>query len=326
MAVNEKNRETRSGASRGVKKVGLSGYFTLHLQVAVQSLGRLVRAPWSALMTSAVIGIALSLPAGLYSVLDNVHQASGNWDKSAQISLFLKPHVDDGRALALAARLRNRQDVAEVDYISKEKAMEEFQSFSGFGDVLEVLQENPLPAVLVVYPEAVIGTPQRMEQLAGDFNKLPEVDNALLDMQWLKRLFALIEIAQRAILIIGGLLAIAVLLIVGNTIRLAIENRREEIVVTKLIGATNAFIRRPFLYMGFWYGVLGAIIALILINSAIIMLDVPIAQLTQLYGSSFGLTLLNFKASGAIFMTSVVLGQLGAWLAVGRHIREIEPD
>lgn len=313
------------GASRGVRHSGLGGYFTLHLSMAVQSLGRLVRSPFASLMTAAVIGIALALPTGLHVLLDNLQRAGGSWDGAAQISLFLKPHVDEDRALALADRLRQRTDIKGVHYISPDQALEEFQSQSGFGEVLENLSQNPLPGVLVLQP--LIGTenPARAEEMMANLKRLPEVDLAQLDMQWLKRLFAILDTVERGVVIIAILLGVAVLLIVGNTIRLAIENRRDEIVITKLIGATNAFIRRPFLYCGIWYGLFGGLLAMVLVNTSIVLLQAPVARLTGLYGSDYSLRLLDFGLSGTVLGGGVLLGLLGSWIAVGRHLSRIEP-
>ncbi|MBD3669886.1 MAG: ABC transporter permease [Gammaproteobacteria bacterium] len=313
------------GASRGARHSGLRGYFTLHLSMSIQSLGRLVRSPFATLMTAAVIGIALALPTGLHVLLDNLQRAGGDWDGAAQVSLFLKPHVDEDRALALADRLRQRGDILSVHYISPDQALEEFQSQSGFGEVLESLSQNPLPGVLVLQPRLATDKPDRAEILMTNLERLPEVELAQLDMQWLKRLFAILDTVERGVMIVAILLGVAVLLIVGNTIRLAIENRRDEILITKLIGATNAFIRRPFLYYGIWYGLFGGLLALILVDTSIILLQEPVARLTGLYGSNYRLGLLDLELSATVIGGGILLGLLGSWIAVGRHLSRIEP-
>jgi len=319
-------RETRPvGASRGVRHAGTGGYLTLHLSMAIQSLGRLVRSPFATLMTTAVIGIALALPTGLHVLLDNLQRAGGDFNGAAQISLFLKPHVDEDRALALADRLRQRPDIATVQYISPDQALEEFQSQSGFGEVLQHLSQNPLPGVLVLQPVLSQEDPGVAARIVAGLKQLPEVDVAQLDMQWLQRLFAILNTVQRGVLIIAVLLGVAVLLIVGNTIRLSIENRRDEIVITKLIGATNAFIRRPFLYYGIWYGLFGGILALLLVDTSILLLQEPVVRLTGLYGSNYHLGLLDAGLAGIVLGGGILLGLVGSWIAVGRHLSRIEP-
>ncbi|MDH5359288.1 MAG: permease-like cell division protein FtsX [Gammaproteobacteria bacterium] len=318
-------RELRQGASRGHQHSRLSGYFTLHLSMAIQSLGRLFRTPFATLMTAAVIGIALALPTGLHVMLDNLQQAGGNWDGSTQVSLFLKNGVSEDQALQLSHRLEQRSDIKAVQYISAEQALAEFQDQSGFGAVLDNLDTNPLPSVLVLHPLLLNDDPAQAEVLVDGLKQLPEVEVAQLDMQWLKRLFAILETIQRGVLIIAVLLGLAVLLIVGNTIRLAIENRRDEIVITKLIGATNGFIRRPFLYYGIWYGLFGGLLALLLVDIGIWLLQEPVTRLTGLYGSSYHLGLLDFGLATTILSAGMLLGLVGAWIAVGRHLNHIEP-
>ncbi|HFC52960.1 MAG TPA: FtsX-like permease family protein [Gammaproteobacteria bacterium] len=295
-----------------------------HLQVLLHALGRLLGSPVATLMTAAVIGIALALPAGLYVVLDNARQLSGQWQQGTQISLFLKQDLEEGKGKELAARLAGRERIAEAGYISPEQALGEFRQFSGFGDALESLESNPLPGVVMVQP--AVREPGAVQQLLEQLQELPEVEMAQLDMEWVKRLHGIIDIIQRAILIMAGLLALAVLLIVGNTIRLDIENRRDEIVITKLIGASDGFIRRPFLYTGFWYGLGGALIALLLVNLSLALLQRPVLRLAGLYGSDFQLGFTGPQTVLVLLTAGIALGLLGALLAVGRHLRAIEPE
>ncbi len=296
-----------------------------HLQVFFYSLGQLSRHPLSLLMTAAVIGIALALPTGLHVLLQNAQQLSGRWDGSAQISLFLKKSVSDRQARNLARQLRQRDDIAKVSYISRAQALKEFQQQSGFGDALKALKKNPLPSVLVVRPSLTHSRPEQTAVLLKQLRSNIRVDVAQLDMQWLKRLYAIMDIVRRGVLVLAGLLALAVLLVVGNTIRLAIQNRRNEIVVMKLIGGTDAFIRRPFLYTGFWYGFFGAALAFIMVYTALLLLSGPVEKLTQLYHNSFELSRLDLDTALVLLVSGVMLGLVGSWLAVGRHLREIEP-
>ncbi len=296
-----------------------------HLQVFFYSLGQLSRHPLSLFMTAAVIGIALALPTGLHVLLQNAQQISGRWDGSAQISLFLKKSVTDRQARNLARQLRQRDEIARVSYISREQALKEFQQQSGFGDALKALKKNPLPSVLIIQPTLAHSKPEQTALLLGQLRRDIRVDVAQLDMQWLKRLYAIMDIIRRGVLVLAGLLALAVLLVVGNTIRLAIQNRRNEIVVMKLIGGTDAFIRRPFLYTGFWYGFFGAILAFIMVYTALLLLNGPVEKLAMLYHNRFELSRLDLGTALVLLVSGVMLGLVGSWLAVGRHLRDIEP-
>jgi cell division transport system permease protein len=301
-------------------------YLLRHLQVFFYSLGVLSRSPFATLMTTAVIGIALALPSGLHVVLQNAQQLSGGWDGAAQISLFLKRTVPEEEANRLARQIQKLPEVASVNYISRSEALQEFQRLSGFGDALQALKDNPLPSVLVIHPTANASTPAATEKLLQRLQAYPPVDVAQLDMQWVKRLYVIMELVRRGVVVLAALLALAVLLVVGNTIRLAIQNRRDEIVVMKLIGGTDGFIRRPFLYTGFWYGLFGGVIAWLLVSLSLSILRDPVERLTGLYQSQFELSGLDITTTGMLIGTSILLGLAGSWLAVGRHLRDIEPS
>ncbi|MDT8383555.1 MAG: permease-like cell division protein FtsX [Gammaproteobacteria bacterium] len=304
----------------------VNAYFTHHLWVLVSSLGGLWRTPLATLMTAAVIGIALALPAGLHVLLQNVQQLSTGWEGTAQMSLFLKPAVTETQAQSLAEKLRGWEGVEEVRYISREQALAEFREVSGFGEALESLDENPLPAVLVLRPSAKATAPAQMELLLGRVRALEPVDLAQLDMEWVRRLSGIIEVGKRGVLLLAGLLGMAILLVVGNTIRLTILSRTQEIVVTKLIGATNAFIRRPFLYTGLWYGLMGAVVAWLLVAILLGLLSAPVNRLSFLYNSRFSLGGLDLQTVAVLLASGVGLGLLGSWLAVGKHLKAIEPS
>jgi len=297
-----------------------------HAQVALESLGRLYRNRLTSIMTAAVIGIALALPAGLYLLLDNLHRLGESWNGQVSISVFLKGDVPAPQAEGLAARIRQWPEVAALQLITPAQALEEFSTRSGFADALEALDENPLPAVLIVSPRSGYTAPEPAAQLQDRLRGLPEVDLAQLDLEWVQRLAAMIDIARRGILVMGALLALTVLLVIGNTIRLEIQNRRAEIVVTKLIGATNAFVRRPFLYCGLWYGLVGALLAWLLVIGGFRLLAGPVTRLAGLYHSDFMLDALPLTSLGALLACGVLLGLLGSWLAVGRHLSAIEPS
>jgi cell division transport system permease protein len=300
-------------------------YLLRHLQVFFYSLGQLVRTPLASVMTIAVIGIALALPSGLYVLIDNVQRLSAGWDGSGKISLFLKQGTVDRDAQRLAEKIRRIAAVAAVDYMSPDQALAEFRRLSGFGEALNALGENPLPAVLIVRPTAKADNPTSLEQLLNELRQLDQVDLAQLDLAWVKRLYALLQLARRGVWILALLLSLAVVLIMGNTIRLAVLNRRDEIEVIKLVGGTNAFIRRPFLYTGLLQGLAGGLAAWALVSAVLALLAQPIHDLANLYASRFSVHALGARATTILLGTGAVLGWLGSRIAVGRHLHEIEP-
>ncbi len=308
------------------KSSRLRSYFGHHARVSLASLGRLYAQPIATLMTAAVIAIALALPVGLYIALANIGQVSTGWDGSTQISLFLHTRVKQLEAQKLMRRLEKHKDIKKVELIDKEKGLQQFKEISGFGDALKYLDDNPLPIVLVVHPRMLANQPDRTTRLVKDLGKNKLVELAQLDVQWVKRLYTFIEIANRSIWVISSMLAIAVLLIIGNTIRLDIQNRREEIEVSKLIGASDAFIRRPFLYTGFWYGLIGGLLAWLITLLSLTMMAGPIHKLALLYHSDFRLSGLGAGNTLLLIFISCTLGLIGSWIAVSRHLKDIEPS
>ena len=300
-------------------------YLARHLQVALNSLGRLYRAPFTSLMTTAVLGIAMALPTGLYLLTDNLQHLTRHWDSNANLSLFLRQDISVTGARQLADKLRNWEEIETLQVISPEQALDEFRQLSGFGEILDTLDENPLPTVLAIKPIGSSANAASAASLLERLRGLSEVEFAQIDLQWVKRFNAIVNIIRRSIWILASLLGLAVLLIVGNTIRLEIQNRREEIEITRLIGATNSFIRRPFLYSGLWYGLIGAIIGGVMVQFGLWQLRAPVAQLASLYNSSFSLQTFSIAEALLLLLTGTVLGLIGAWLAVGRHLAAIEP-
>ena len=301
-------------------------YLLRHAEVLLSSLGRLWRNPVASLMTVAVIGIALALPAGLHLLLENARLLSGGWDGSTQVSLFLRREVPEAESARLASALRERPEIAETTLIPRAEALAEFRTLSGFGGALDALDENPLPDVIVVRPAPGHAAPKAVEALVAELRVVPGVEHARLDMQWVKRLYALMEIVRRGVEVVALLLGLAVLLVVGNTIRLDIQNRRREIEVAKLIGATDAFIRRPFLYSGAWYGLFGGVAAWLLVSMALWATGGPVQQLALLYQSQFRLVAADTGTVLTLLVGGALLGLLGSWLAVGRHLAAIEPS
>jgi cell division transport system permease protein len=296
-----------------------------HQRVVKDSLLRLLKKPLSSLMTWAVIGIALALPVGFYVALGNVQQLSGRFDGNAQLSLFLHQRVSAQSVEQLTQELSSWREIKELTVISKEEALEEFQAISGLGDVLGHLQENPLPMVIEITPAPEYSDSKSAEALLERLRQLPPVELAQLDLQWVQRLNAMLALGQRMALGLVVLLSLGVLLIIGNTIRLEVENRREEIMVTKLVGATDSFVRRPFLYTGIWYGFGGGIIASIIIMIGLAMLNKPAAILAGLYQSDYQLLGLSFADMISLWMMAALLGFFGAWFSLSRHLDELEP-
>lgn len=305
---------------------GISTWFMRHLQALLSSLGRLTRAPLSTLMTVAVLSIALAFPTGLKILLDNTQRLSGSLDSSANISIFLKQDIKDSTFEKLTDKLMLNEGIAAVQLITPDEALEEFSKNSGFAEALNTLDSNPLPAVMVITPTATHSTPEGAEDLVEELRQMSEVDIAQLDLQWLQRFNAITEIAARGVLLLASLLALAVLLIIGNTIRLEIQSQKEEIEITKLIGGTNAFIRRPLLYTGFWYGLFGGVLAWILVSVNMWLLTEPVKKLSGLYHSSFTLTSIDMYSLLILISSSALLGLIGSWIAVARHLHAIEPE
>ncbi len=303
----------------------LKTYVLRHAQVLVYRAGQLTRTPLASLMTVAVIGITLALPSALYLAIDQLQRVSRGWDAGGQISLFLKHDVTDATAQKLAERVRRLPAVARADYISRSAALAEFKRLSGFGEALEALERNPLPAVIVVHPLRERAAPDALAALLKDLRARDEVETAQLDLEWVRRLHALLDLTERGVFVLGGMLALAVLLIIGNTIRLAVADRRDEIEIMKLLGATDGFIRRPFLYTGLIQGVCGALAGWLIVQTTILLLSEPVQSLAALYGSTFEANGLGAGPSAALLAAGAVLGWAGARLAVAYHLAQLKP-
>lgn len=295
-----------------------------HARVLFDSLGRMWRHPLGTLLTAAVIGITLALPTGLHLLLKNVAAISYSWEGTLQASLFLDDAVDEARGRALAGTLAERPDVRETRYVSRQQSLDEFRQHSGFGEALDLLTANPLPAVIVVLPDPALGA-ERVDALLESLRTVPEADQVQLDQQWLQRLYALLDLIQRIVLMIAGLLVAAVIVIVGNTVRLDIEARREEIMVMKLVGAPRSFIRRPFLYTCFWYGLTGGLLALLLVGVALIAVTGPAGELAALYDGQRGVVGPGPWVALGVLGAGITLGLTGALWTVHRHLARIEP-
>lgn len=302
----------------------LSIWATSHASTAVGALGRLARQPFASAMIILVIAVTLALPASINLLVKNARTVSGSWDNALDFAVFLDLEVAVDEATALARLIDQRADVESVQFIAADDALAEFKQQSGFGEALDQLPDNPLPHTLVVRPGPG-NTSASLVLLQEEIGNLPETDFVQVDTEWVQRFHAILDIVRQAIAIGAALLAIAIVVIIGNTIRLDIENRRAEIEVTKLIGATNAFVRRPFLWTGFWYGLIGGLMALALVYYGLYMLSGPVARLAGLYQSQITISSLDLVEAGAILGIGVFLGLFGSWVTAARHMRRIEP-
>ncbi|MDG9927857.1 MULTISPECIES: permease-like cell division protein FtsX [unclassified Pseudomonas] len=294
-----------------------------HRASLVDSLGRLVRQPIGSFFTCLVMAVALSLPMGLALLLDNVERLGGSWQKAAQISLYLKQEAGDDAGLQLRDEIAAMPNVAEAEFIGSEAGLAAFEEQSGLGQALRELPENPLPAVVVVTPEEIDKV--ALDALRQRLAELPGVDQAQLDLQWVERLTAILGLGDRFVFGLTLLLVMALLLVIGNTIRLHIENRRSEIEVIKLVGGTDGYVRRPFLYMGAFYGLGAGLLAWGLLAFGLDWLNDAVVRLAGLYGSDFALGGVPAADGLSLLLGAVLLGYIGAWLAVARHLSELAP-
>jgi cell division transport system permease protein len=301
-------------------------YFERHAQTLVAALGRMTRQPLASLMTVMVIAIALALPAAFALLVMNARAATGSWDSAIELSVYFKRDVSVAKAEQLAQALKERAGVAAVDLIPSDAALKEFRELSGFGAALDALTDNPLPHALIVRPAAAYTSPSAVDLLKRHLQNWPEVDLVQVDTEWVKRFHTMLDVLRRVLGLVAALLAAGVVVIVGNTIRLDIENRRQEIEVTKLVGGSDAFVRRPFLYTGFWYGFAGGALACGLVALGLWLLQEPVNRLAGLYGSDFRLMGLDPRTMVGLLGGGAALGWLGSWLAASRHLRAIEPS
>lgn len=325
MKADEPAGRARRPAQKPRLRRRFNAWLLQHAQALVGSLGQYLRYPAGNLLTTAVIGIALALPAGFYLLLDNARALSRHWHGPLQITLFLHSGIGADTAAGLSARLAADPAINKATLIGRAEALAEYQSLSGFKAALDLLDDNPLPDVISLEPVIEGVSEARIEQLIAGLKALPEVDSAYYDSQWIERLLLLLELIRRAVIILSILLAGALLLIIGNTIRLALFSRRAEIEITKLFGGTDRFIRRPFLYSGLWHGLFGGIMAWLLVAVSLRLLQGPVRQLARLHGADFDLAGPGVVNSLILIGVASALGLSGAWLSVKRHLSAIEP-
>lgn len=301
----------------------LHAWLESHRASLVDSLLRLGRQPVGSFFTCLVMAIALSLPMGLSLLLSNVERLGGSWQRAAQISLYLQMDATDKDGEAMRDNIATMPGVADAEWISRQRALDEFQQQSGLGQALKELPDNPLPGVVLVTPNEI--DKAALEALRQALSELPKVQQAQLDLVWVERLTAILGLGDRFVFGLTVLLVLALLLVIGNTIRLHIENRRTEIEVIKLVGGTDSYVRRPFLYMGALYGLGAGLLAWLVLAFGLDWLNQAVVRLAGLYNSDFALAGVPLDDGLSLLLGAVFLGYIGAWLAVARHLRELAP-
>ena len=311
--------QSQANTAAAGPRSGFGIWLDQHLYSFVASLGRVLRRPWTTLLTIGVMAVALALPLGLGLALDNLRHFAGNVEQSREIDLFLKPEVDITRAQALATELRGRGDIAKIELRTPDEGMAEFRARSGLGDAIGALEENPLPSLLIVTPG------DNDASLVAALQALPETGLLQHDAAWRARLQGWLGFGERLAWVLAALFGLGALLVVGNTVRLDIQSRRDEIGVLQLLGATDGFIRRPFIYLGAWYGLVAGALALGLLAAAAYALRAPLQALAQSYGSGFALAGLDPLRAAGFVRAATVIGWLGAWLVTGHFLRQTRP-
>lgn len=302
----------------------LSHWLLCHIRALLFGLGEMVRTPFATLLTLIVIGIAMSFPAGLYILLQNFQGLNDHWNGSPSISLYLKQNTSPDQIAQLTQQLQNNTNIQHVQYISPKQGLTEFSKLTQFGNILSQLTNNPLPPVIVVTPAKQFNTPTDLNNLLTSLKQIPQVDVGQLDMAWVKRLYYIVTLSKRIVYAMAILFSIGVILIVGNTIRLTTQTHQQEMNVLKLIGATHAFIRRPMLYRGLIYGLLGGLIAWSLVSVMLEYLQAPAAALAKTYNSILLLQGLGIQTGLSILLSCSLLGLIGSWLATNRHLNAPE--
>jgi cell division transport system permease protein len=304
----------------------LHAYRDLHAHALFSSLGRLVDKPFTTALTVGVLAISIALAACFYLLVENLEQLTGTIESSNQISLFLKDAVTEAEARRLVEKISKNHEIAEIKLIGKAQALTEFKANSGLDAALDALEGNPLPVVLEVLPTPAQSNVDALKRLQQALLQYPEVDEAQMDMQWLERMQSIIRLAEQATESISILLGLGVLFITGNTIRLELHNRREEVVIAKLVGATNRFIQRPFLYGGFWIGFLSGVAAWFIVTAIMLLLWRSVENLSLLYEGSFHLRFLDYGESVFLVLLSSGLGVGGSWAVLAYQLRQLRPE
>lgn len=325
---NKDENKNLSGTPR-INKVSFVGRIQAaigqHVQQISVSFFELWKTPFATLMTIMVLGIALSLPTVFHVLYKNVERVSSEWDSASEVSLFLKKDISEERVQVLINKLDLYKDIETVTYISRHQALEEFKEMSGFSKALNYLDENPLPAVLVVIPVKSAMNTAGSKLLVAKLEREADIDLVRVDVDWIEKIQAIFYLVVDAVIGIAALLLVSVLLIVSNTIRLNILNQRAEIEVMKLVGATNSFIQLPYIYIGAWYGFLGGIIAWIFAFILVIWLQAGVVGLTGLYQTQFEIIALSIPESVVLIAIGSLLGFVASFISVKQYLVKIEP-
>ena len=323
-AVKQDTRQTQSAGGSFTDR--LKAYRDQHAQALFSSLGRLFSTPFTSTMTIGVLAIAISLASGFYLVVVNLQQLTAGLESSNQISLFLRDEISEAHAKQYADMIRKNPNVQSVKVITKKQAMEEFKGYSGFGDAIDVLENNPLPIVIEVLPKDALVDKQALTNLFENFKKSTKVDFAQMDLAWVERLQSIVSTARLGAILLAVVLGLAVFFIAGNTIRLEIHNRREEVIIAKLVGATNGFIQRPFLYTGFWIGFLSGVVAWFIVTIMMLILRQSVENLSGLYEGAFHLLFFSYLETLILLATSTLLAVFGSWIVLHIQIKQLQPE
>jgi len=317
-------RNPAAAGNDGAVRV-LSGWLRMHGYSLLSSLGRLSKRPVASAMTITVLAIALSLPAGLYAGIDNLRRATRDITSQGSIAVFLTRNSTSQTARRLAGQLEQDPRLRNPKPVDPDAALAEFRALAGFGEALDALSENPLPWVINVDLSAADLPLPEAERLIAEIGKMPGVDNVQFDRDWLIRLQAVTRAMQSGVDVVTLLFALAVVLIIGNTIRMEVEGRRAEIETVKLLGGSDAFVGRPFLYIGFWYGLAAGSLSAALLQAGLLALRAPVARVAEVYASNFSLSALDPSGSALLVGGGAFLGWLGAVVTVKRELITIQP-
>lgn len=285
----------------------------------------MMRQPLATFLTVMVIAISITLPSLCYLVWKNVNYAANQWYPTPQITVYLDKKVSDEAASGLVSQLQALDGVENVNYISRDNALSEFREWSGFGSALDMLSDNPLPALAIVTPKTDFLDSDKRVTLREGIRNLQGVSDVKTDDSWFSRLSALTKLVGNISGTIAVLMIIAVFLVIGNSVRLNIFSRRETISIMKLIGATDGFILRPFLNGGMLLGLFGALFSLIMSQALVWKLDSSVAETAKVFGTLFSVTGLSWDESLLVLVVSAMIGWIAAWLATVRYLRQFTP-
>ncbi|WP_312240513.1 permease-like cell division protein FtsX [Pantoea sp.] len=327
--VNKRNKRAAAPKTKQQpsKTKALKGGWQEQWRYALRgTLSDMWRQPLATLLTVMVIAISLTLPSVCYMVWKNVSQAATQWYPAPQLTVYLSKTLDDSAAENVATQLKQLDGVDNVNYLTREEALSEFRNWSGFGGAMDMLEQNPLPAVAIITPKLNFQNSDTMQNLRERVAKVDGVDEVRMDDSWFARLAALTGLVGQVAAMIGILMVVAVFLVIGNSVRLSIFARRDTINVQKLIGATDGFILRPFLYGGALLGLSGALLSLILSEVLVLRLQTVVAHVAAVFGTTFTLEGFSWDEALLLLLIAAMIGWIAAWLATAQHLRRFTPQ